>query len=75
MQRVCTDAGAYQLRCLIEAHVEKTGSPKGKALLADWAAALLRFWQLVPPAEKNTPEVNPNAKPVVAALAKVAVSA
>ena len=57
----------------------KTGSVKGKALLAAWEAELPHFWQIVPPAEKNTAEVNPTieAEAVlqVAAVGKVAVSA
>ena len=58
IQRIQTAAGEAQLRSLIAAHVEKTGSPKGKALLADWQAAVGRFWQLVPPSEQNTPEAS-----------------
>ncbi|PNH05784.1 Ferredoxin-dependent glutamate synthase, chloroplastic [Tetrabaena socialis] len=59
VQRVVTKAGEAQLKGLLEAHVEKTGSAKTKGLLANWEATLPKFWQLVPPAEKNTPEVNP----------------
>eukprot|EP00798_Chlamydomonas_sp_ICE-L_P001365 gene1365-32729_t len=72
VQRVSTDAGATQLKRLVMAHVEKTGSPKGTALLANWDVELSKFWQLVPPAEKNTPEVNPM---VAATEPMVAVSA
>ena len=60
MQRVRTPAGASHLRGLIEAHAAKTGSAKAKKILAGWDAALPQFWQIVPPAEKNTPEVNPD---------------
>lgn len=55
IQRVSTKAGEAHLRGLIEAHVERTGSPKGKAILADWANSLQQFWQLVPPSEANSP--------------------
>lgn len=61
VQRVSTAAGDAQLRGMIEAHVERTGSAKGAALLADWAAAAPRFWQLVPPSEANTPQASPAA--------------
>ncbi len=37
--------------------MERTGSVKAKAVLADWDNTLPKFWQLVPPAEKSTPEV------------------
>ena len=60
IQRVKTAAGAQQLKALIQAHVDKTGSSKGKSILASWDTSLPKFWQLVPPAEKNTPEANPD---------------
>ena len=74
IQRVSTAAGTQQLRDLIQTHVDKTGSVKGKAILANWEASLEQFWQIVPPAEKNTPEVNPALKPQGVA-SKVAVKA
>ncbi|KAG2445645.1 hypothetical protein HXX76_000255 [Chlamydomonas incerta] len=73
VQRVITKAGEAQLRGLLEAHVAHTGSAKAKSLLANWEASLAKFWQLVPPAEKNTAEVNPAMEQPAAA--KVAVSA
>ncbi len=54
VQRVISSAGEAQLRSLIEAHGEKTGSAKATAILADWPNALLKFWQVVPPSEKDT---------------------
>lgn len=75
IQKVVTRAGEAQLRSLIQAHVDKTGSAKGKAILADWEASLQKFWQLVPPAEKNTPEVNPALEAPVTADATVPVAA
>ena len=65
-QRVRTDAGEAQLRRLIEAHAEKTGSNVAKAILADWKAALPRFVQLVPPSEANSPEAKPEGEPMIA---------
>eukprot|EP00898_Chlorokybus_atmophyticus_P004776 jgi/Chlat1/529/Chrsp103S01113 len=58
MQRVKTAAGETQLQRLIQAHVDKTGSAKGQAILADWANYLPKFWQLVPPSEAHTPEAS-----------------
>jgi glutamate synthase (ferredoxin) len=58
IQKVVTRAGEAQLQGLIQAHVDRTGSAKGKALLANWEASLTKFWQLVPPAERNTPEAS-----------------
>ena len=63
IQRVITPAGEAQLKGLIETHAAKTGSGKAQALLADWAAAKDKFWQIVPPAEKNTAEANPAIQP------------
>ncbi|XP_042468513.1 ferredoxin-dependent glutamate synthase, chloroplastic isoform X1 [Zingiber officinale] len=56
IQRVNAPAGQMQLKSLIEAHVEKTGSSKGSAILSEWEAYLPLFWQLVPPSEEETPE-------------------
>jgi glutamate synthase (ferredoxin) len=56
VQRVISTAGVTQLKSLIEAHAEKTGSPKAKTILADWSNSLLKFWQVVPPSEKDIPE-------------------
>ncbi len=56
IQRVESAAGKQQLKELIAAHAERTGSAKSKALLADWDACLGRFWQVVPPSEADTPE-------------------
>jgi glutamate synthase (ferredoxin) len=62
IQRVCSPAGEAQLKALITAHAEKTGSAKAKAILADWATYLPQFWQVVPPSEADTPEANPAAE-------------
>ncbi len=61
VQRVITSAGETQLRSLLELHAEKTGSAKAKAILADWSNVLPKFWQVVPPSEKNTAFVKPEA--------------
>jgi glutamate synthase (ferredoxin) len=58
VQRVRTAAGEQQLRGLIEAHVEATGSEKGRRILAKWNEYLPKFWQIVPPAEAKTPEAS-----------------
>jgi glutamate synthase (ferredoxin) len=55
-QRVTSVAGIHQLRQLIEAHAQKTGSPKAQAILANFSTYLPQFWQLVPPSEADTPE-------------------
>lgn len=77
IQRVVTPAGEQQLKGLIQQHADKTRSAKAKAILADWASAKGRFWQLVPPAEKNTAQVNPavDDTTVAAAAAPVQVAA
>ncbi|MCF4966243.1 glutamate synthase-related protein [Nostoc sp. CMAA1605] len=61
LQRVMTAAGEKQLKDLITAHVERTGSPKAKFILQNWSEFLPRFWQLVPPSEADSPEANPQA--------------
>eukprot|EP00227_Mantoniella_beaufortii_P014044 CAMPEP_0197590982 /NCGR_PEP_ID=MMETSP1326-20131121/12420_1 /TAXON_ID=1155430 /ORGANISM="Genus nov. species nov., Strain RCC2288" /LENGTH=1645 /DNA_ID=CAMNT_0043156305 /DNA_START=169 /DNA_END=5106 /DNA_ORIENTATION=+ len=69
MQRVITPAGEAQLKGLIEEHVNKTSSPKGKRILAAWAEYLPQFYQLVPPSEANIPEAT-NTVVEKAAVAK-----
>ncbi|MBD1862982.1 MULTISPECIES: glutamate synthase large subunit [Trichocoleus] len=61
VQRVIAPVGEQQLRDLIEAHAERTGSPKAKAILAHWSESLAKFWQVVPPSEADSPEANPDA--------------
>ncbi|XP_031121832.1 ferredoxin-dependent glutamate synthase, chloroplastic [Ipomoea triloba] len=56
IQRVVAPVGQMLLKSLIEAHVEKTGSSKGSAILKEWDKYLPLFWQLVPPSEEDTPE-------------------
>ena len=56
VQRVLADGGKQQLKALIEAHIEKTGSAKAKAILTDWESYLPKFWQVVPPSEMDSVE-------------------
>lgn len=61
LQRVRTVQGEQQLKELIMAHGDRTGSPKAKKILENWAEYLPKFWQVVPPSEANSPETNPEA--------------
>jgi len=61
IQRVLTTAGEKQLQDLIQAHAERTGSPKAQMILDNWQEYLPKFWQLVPPSEAESPEANPQA--------------
>jgi len=56
VQRVSSIAGELQLKDLIQSSFDRTGSPKAKAILANWSYHLPQFWQLIPPAEANSPE-------------------
>ncbi|MDY6802600.1 MAG: glutamate synthase-related protein, partial [Cyanobacteriota bacterium] len=56
IQRVSTPAGERQLKELIEAHVDRTGSEKAKKILANWDEYLPKFVQVVPPSEAESPE-------------------
>ena len=58
VQRVVTPAGKQQLKSLIEAHSDRTGSAKAKAILADWDNMLPKFWQVVPPSEADSAEAS-----------------
>ncbi|MQL77895.1 hypothetical protein Taro_010312 [Colocasia esculenta] len=66
VQRVNAPVGQMQLKNLIEAHVEKTGSAKGATILREWEAYLPLFWQIVPPSEEDTPEACAEMERVVA---------
>ncbi|MBW4516277.1 MAG: glutamate synthase subunit alpha [Timaviella obliquedivisa GSE-PSE-MK23-08B] len=56
VQRVVSDAGAQQLKTLVQAHADHTDSPKAQLILANWSEYLPRFWQVVPPSEADSPE-------------------
>ncbi|WP_445245252.1 glutamate synthase large subunit [Microcoleus sp. OTE_8_concoct_300] len=58
MQRVFTAAGEAQLKELIEAQRDRTGSKKAEKILANWSEYLPKFWQVVPPSEGNSPEAS-----------------
>jgi glutamate synthase (ferredoxin) len=61
IQRISSPLGVKQLQEMIANHVAKTGSPKGKEILDNWDSYLGKFWQVVPPSEADSPEVNANA--------------
>ncbi|MEN9248776.1 MAG: glutamate synthase-related protein [Gloeomargarita sp. GXS_bins_116] len=56
IQRVTSPAGERQLRGLISAYYERTGSRKAEHILAQWERYLPQFWQVVPPSEQETSE-------------------
>jgi glutamate synthase (ferredoxin) len=62
IQRVATAVGAEQLKSLIESHVERTNSPKGKLILANWDSYLGQFWQAAPSSEADSPEAQISAE-------------
>lgn len=62
IQRISTAAGEAQLRELLQAHSDKTGSVRAGEMLEDWQGTLERFWQMVPPSEANTPQASPVAE-------------
>jgi glutamate synthase (ferredoxin) len=61
LQRVCTPVGESQLKGLIQAHFQQTGSQKAKLVLDSWQSYLGKFWQVVPPSEADSLEANPDA--------------
>jgi glutamate synthase (ferredoxin) len=62
IQRVSTTAGERHLKELIEAHCDRTGSQTATTILANWSDYLPKFWQVVPPSEKDSPETNPDVE-------------
>ena len=65
IQRISSPVGERQLRELIEAHADRTGSPKARQILEHWTEYLPRFWQAVPPSEANSPEASADAEKVL----------
>ncbi len=61
-QRIVSKAGEAQLKALIEAHVQRTGSQKAHKILYNWETYLPKFWQIVPPSEAETAEVSEEQK-------------
>jgi glutamate synthase (ferredoxin) len=45
----------------VEVYRDRTGSPKAKVILNNWAEFLPKFWQVVPPSEADSPEANAEA--------------
>jgi len=66
IQRVTSTAGASQLKALIQAHADHTQSPQALEILANWDTYLPQFWQVVPPSEADSPEVNDSQEKAVA---------
>nr|YP_009398854.1 glutamate synthase [Cliftonaea pectinata]ARW67982.1 glutamate synthase [Cliftonaea pectinata] len=54
VQRIITKEAEEQLRNIIELYEIKTKSTKAKKILANWSEFLSKFWQIVPPSEKDT---------------------
>jgi glutamate synthase (ferredoxin) len=71
LQRVKSKIGEQQLKELITAHAEKTGSKKAKLILDNWTEYLPKFWQVVPPSEADSPEVADEIKSEEKALTSV----
>ncbi|WP_242060537.1 glutamate synthase-related protein [Aerosakkonema funiforme] len=61
-QRVISPVGEAQLQELIQAHADRTGSQKAMTILEKWTEYLPKFWQVVPPSEADSPEVNPSVE-------------
>ncbi|GAB4530631.1 MAG: glutamate synthase-related protein [Pleurocapsa sp.] len=62
IQRVVSAAGEQQLKEMIAAHVEVTGSTKGREILDNWDNYFGKFWQVVPPSEADSEEVGASEK-------------
>ena len=57
-QRIASKAGEAQLKELIVAHAQRTGSEKSRMILENWETYLPKFWQIVPPSEAETAIAN-----------------
>nr|QCI03957.1 glutamate synthase [Antithamnionella ternifolia] len=57
-QKILTKEGEEQLKNIMELYEIKTKSEKAKSILDNWSIYLTKFYQLVPPSEKNTAITN-----------------
>lgn len=55
IQRVLTDSAKAELKELITDFHKATGSKQAETVLNDFDAHVAKFWQVIPPAEDNTP--------------------
>ena len=60
IHRVGDAAEAAELRRLVDAHHQATGSPRAQAILEDWDRWIARFWKVAPSA---VPAAPPAARP------------
>nr|YP_009395744.1 glutamate synthase [Herposiphonia versicolor]ARW64724.1 glutamate synthase [Herposiphonia versicolor] len=58
VQRIMTREAEESLLDIIEMYEIKTKSVKAKKVLNNWKDYVHRFWQIVPPSEKDTPLTN-----------------
>lgn len=58
VQKIVSTAGELQLKELLEEYVSRTKSSTAKNILEGWETEKGKFWQLVPPSEKETPEAS-----------------
>nr|YP_009396762.1 glutamate synthase [Ophidocladus simpliciusculus]ARW65948.1 glutamate synthase [Ophidocladus simpliciusculus] len=58
VQRILTKEAQEQLQDIISLYQIKTNSIKAKKILDNWHDYLPKFWQIVPPSEKNTSLTN-----------------
>lgn len=57
VQRVSTAEGEAQLKYMIDRHYQLTGSDRADEILSNWDSEKVKFWQVYPPSEANTPMV------------------
>jgi len=48
LESMPSEAGADELRLLVERHLAMTGSAHARRLLADWPSAMQSFWKVIP---------------------------
>jgi glutamate synthase (ferredoxin) len=71
VQRLKTDAAKDELKDLIKAHYEATGSETAKEVLENWEATVRLFWQVIPPSEDNSVFTTPGEQLAMMAPQKI----
>jgi glutamate synthase (ferredoxin) len=74
VQKLVTAEGEAQLKFMIERHYQLTGSERADDILSNWDEEKLKFYQIYPPSEANSPLVRGDID-MIANVLRVSASA
>lgn len=74
VQKLVTSEGEAQLKVMIERHYQLTGSERADDILSNWEEEKMKFYQIYPPSEANSPLVRGDID-VIANVLRISASA